>query len=895
MELLATSHKGSLCAVTVEGTAMFECRLAVLGLTADEVRFKESGMKEKLLTIPRAVTAGLAVLVLAWSSVVTPSPAAAVLQPPEPLAFVDPAPLEPDAAYAIGSGRVEVYTSVGNNDGGNDWRTVHALAWLVESVPKGGVSRLAIFNTYQDKYSASLDPTTNQWQISNTNGSVVDTMFSVTKAVRNQLNLYDTAEERKAHVMAIGQRDSILTSQANGSSLAELLMESGSMHLCGRPAGACVSTATNGDMHSKFALFSQTKDSSGRLWENVTLVTTANLNGTSGGSAANTVVVVYGDKSLYDGMVERVWGPMASETATPGFWQAATTGIQGNLAGVRYYPSPRAKDSAGKYLDFELYYLRDRMLSNGGPVKSSCTVRVVHSMFSSGRQGVGNALKGLKADGCRIQIVLDKDFVLDLASSYFTMSEWLGDVIGDIRYQNVHDKTFTMTYVTSAGESNVAFTGSANFNGPGLTADESVIRITHEAGVDAISAHANRLYTLAKYPTAIPVVSVSLDPGQKSIMEGETTRLVATVSPSNATDPSLRWDSLDPQVASVSSTGSVTGLSSGQARIRVRSLQGGKEAVSTIQVVPSTLVPAPTLKAPASVQLGDDAALTAQWSEGDYDGTVTMQTLNPVDETWVDQADVSVSGGEASYVYAARENNIWRAKVATITTPADAVIQEPTRYSEPQSVLVRPAAGPTPTLSGPAKFKSGSAVTFAVTWQSPYVPDLPATLALQYQSGTTWKTKQTVTIPQGATHADFSLVITNSHTWRVVPVSASIPAGAVAAPSEPITVATLATGVKVPAPILTGPSTFKSGTRVTFGARWVSPYVATHPARLDLQYKSGTSWKTKTSITIPTGTSAMNFSLTLRETHDWRLRVASSAVPAGAPRPISAVLRLRRI
>ena len=64
----------------------------------------------------------------------------------------------------------------------------------------------------------------------------------------------------------------------------------------------------------------------------------------------------------------------------------------------------------------------------------------------------------------------------------------------------------------------------------------------------------------------VPVSMVSVS-GSKTVSVGSTTKLSATVSPSNATNKTVTWGSTDPKVATVSSDGTVTGVAKGSARI----------------------------------------------------------------------------------------------------------------------------------------------------------------------------------------------------------------------------------------------------------------------------------------------------------------------------------------
>lgn len=65
--------------------------------------------------------------------------------------------------------------------------------------------------------------------------------------------------------------------------------------------------------------------------------------------------------------------------------------------------------------------------------------------------------------------------------------------------------------------------------------------------------------------------SVSVTGAKTAINQGETLQLIATVLPEDALDKTVTWTSLNPAVATVSSTGLVTGVSDGEANIKVTS------------------------------------------------------------------------------------------------------------------------------------------------------------------------------------------------------------------------------------------------------------------------------------------------------------------------------------
>lgn len=80
----------------------------------------------------------------------------------------------------------------------------------------------------------------------------------------------------------------------------------------------------------------------------------------------------------------------------------------------------------------------------------------------------------------------------------------------------------------------------------------------------------------------IEVESVDLDKDTLDLIVGETTALTASISPVNATNKRVNWESSDSEVASVSSSGTVTALHAGTATITATA--SGKSASCTITV-----------------------------------------------------------------------------------------------------------------------------------------------------------------------------------------------------------------------------------------------------------------------------------------------------------------------
>ncbi len=78
----------------------------------------------------------------------------------------------------------------------------------------------------------------------------------------------------------------------------------------------------------------------------------------------------------------------------------------------------------------------------------------------------------------------------------------------------------------------------------------------------------------------IQVISINLNKTKGSIYKGGTYQLKATVSPSNATYPEVKWKSSDKSVATVSKTGKVTAVKAGKAVITCTSVDSPRVVAS---------------------------------------------------------------------------------------------------------------------------------------------------------------------------------------------------------------------------------------------------------------------------------------------------------------------------
>ena len=170
---------------------------------------------------------------------------------------------------------------------------------------------------------------------------------------------------------------------------------------------------------------------------------------------------------------------------------------------------------------------------------------------------------------------------------------------------------------------------------------------------------------LYKYNPPMPptlVSSISVSPGSASIFAGgtnnRTVQLSATVLPADATNKLYTWSSLNPSIASVSSTGLVTALSEGTATIRATAQDGsGVYGSAVITVINKTLVSITISGTPNKTEYntGEIFDPTGITITGHYNNTDTIfipldeATYSPTPLSYGD-TEVTVSWGGKSVV-----------------------------------------------------------------------------------------------------------------------------------------------------------------------------------------------------------------------------------------------------
>ena len=148
----------------------------------------------------------------------------------------------------------------------------------------------------------------------------------------------------------------------------------------------------------------------------------------------------------------------------------------------------------------------------------------------------------------------------------------------------------------------------------------------------------------------IAVTSAVLGNTELTLVEGEEEKLAVAVTPENATDKSVVWESSNTAVATVDQEGLVTAVGEGKATITVKTNDGGFSASCEVTVKKKVIAVTGVKLSAASMTLreGDKGTLTA-----------TVEPANATNknvEWWTSDLDVvsvtSTSGGSNGYVEA---------------------------------------------------------------------------------------------------------------------------------------------------------------------------------------------------------------------------------------------------
>lgn len=116
--------------------------------------------------------------------------------------------------------------------------------------------------------------------------------------------------------------------------------------------------------------------------------------------------------------------------------------------------------------------------------------------------------------------------------------------------------------------------------------------------IEGVSSFGNYTHQLRIERETIPVTGISLNVNNSNLQIGNQLSLVPAITPIDATNKAVTWNSSNTSVATVNSLGIVTGLTEGEATITATTVDGNFTANSNISVVTTPVVDAVMLMAP---------------------------------------------------------------------------------------------------------------------------------------------------------------------------------------------------------------------------------------------------------------------------------------------------------
>jgi len=219
--------------------------------------------------------------------------------------------------------------------------------------------------------------------------------------------------------------------------------------------------------------------------------------------------------------------------------------------------------------------------------------------------------------------------------------------------------------------------------------------------------------------STVYVSKISLNQTSATLTEGETLKLTATVTPSNATNKSVTWSSNNTSVATVSSSGLVTAKQAGTATISCKASDGSGVKATCSITVKSSDVPVASIelnKTVARLTVGDTLHLIANISPNDAtDKTITWASDNSTIAT-VDKNGLvtAINAGDAR-ITATTSNGL--NAYCNVTVLKEGVITG-LSVATPSSLEV----GETDYMK--VSYRAGSTVSFTFTSSDPSIAEI---------------------------------------------------------------------------------------------------------------------------------------------------------------------------
>ncbi len=234
-----------------------------------------------------------------------------------------------------------------------------------------------------------------------------------------------------------------------------------------------------------------------------------------------------------------------------------------------------------------------------------------------------------------------------------------------------------------------------------LSSDRSKVRVSSSGVITGVSSGTATIRvttvdgnysTVVKVSIIAIVVSVSgvsVNNPIVSIVVSDSSKLIAIVSPPDATNQSVRWSSSDELIATVSSSGVITGVSSGAATVRVMTVDGNYSTIVNVRII----VPVVSVRGVSvdnsrvGLLVGGRLTVVATVSPPDANQSVTWSSSDAGIVTVSDGVITGVSAGEAKILATSTVDDS-KADTVTVTVTASASVRSVTLNKATSSIKV---------------------------------------------------------------------------------------------------------------------------------------------------------------------------------------------------------------
>ena len=204
--------------------------------------------------------------------------------------------------------------------------------------------------------------------------------------------------------------------------------------------------------------------------------------------------------------------------------------------------------------------------------------------LTAGIAAAQDALKAAATTAAADEAAADLQAILDILTYRLTQVEVTAPTKTTYTQGEALDTTGMVVIATYGDGSTADVTDEATVSGydAGTTGTQTVTVAYTENGVTKTDTFTVTVQAAVEEPVA--VTGVTLNTSAVTLTVGQSTLLLATVAPEDATNQNVRWTSSDSTIAAVDSDGNVKAVAAGEAIITVTTEDGSKTATCTITV-----------------------------------------------------------------------------------------------------------------------------------------------------------------------------------------------------------------------------------------------------------------------------------------------------------------------